>query len=332
VNASPESAALQLELTGDSSEGLAAESADWGASRQALSGNAPEYLQHTRDAIKALNTAVAKVVEPAAAAVAANAQKLQVGDKRSYGPTDKGGATFMFNMVKITDRVFGWELQAKPIGGADAQYVKVMGGIFHQGDLPHRGEGAMGADLDKLASVDNTFHGNGQILIGFAHVGGYKILTYALHQFSPDVTQFEPVDAVFWGWKSPLGEAHVKLAAYANIADSATAAKELLLLHARWLPGVGGRADALALGGDVTEGHVIAVNACWDRDGSDVNGFLLVRACAAGSGLAGCTVIKTAGSPANCRLDDEQLPAQDPMDATQDPGAPQSTTPPASMP
>jgi len=334
-DATPESAALQIELTGDSSEGLDSQSADWGgAATQALTGQPPEYLQHTKDAIKALNAAVAKVVDPAAAAVAANAQKLQVGDKRSYGPKDQGGATFMFYMTKIADKTFGWELQAKPIGSADSAYVKVMGGLFHQGDQPHRGEGVMGADLDKLASVDATFHGNGQLLVGFAHVLGYKILTYALHNFSPDVTQADPIDAVFWGWKGPLGEAHVKLAAYANLADTPTAAKELLLLHARWLPGVGGRADAIAAKGDVPDGHVIVANACWDRDGSDVDGYLIVRDCQATSTTVGCTVIKTVGQLSNCAhgLDDEQLPPSDPMDATQDPGAPKTTAPPASMP
>jgi hypothetical protein len=332
ANASPQTSAYQLELTGDSTEGLSTQSADWGAATQALGVQPPEYLGHTQDAIRALNQAVAAVLDPAADAVAANAGKLQTGDTRNFGPVDKNGATFLFTMTKAADKTFGWLLQAKPIGGADSQYVKVMGGLFHAGDQPHLGEGIIGADLDKLASVDSQFHGNGQMLVGFAHVQGFKILTYALHQFSPDVTQFDPVDAVFWGWKGPLGEAHVKLALYANLADTATAAKELLLLHARWLPGVGGRADALALGGDVPQGSVIAVNACWDRDGSDVDGFLLVRQCTGSPAGVGCTVLKTAGSPANCKLDDEELPAQDPMDATQDPGAPQTTTPPTSMP
>jgi len=332
-NASPETSAYQLELSGDPSEGISSQSADWGASRQALGAPVPEYLGHTRDAIHALNAAVASVLDPAADAVAANAHKLQTGDKRTYGPIDRGGATFLFFIAKVADKTFGWELQAKPLGGADAQYVKVMGGAFHQGDQPRRGEGVIGADLDKLASVDNTFHGNGQMLVGFAHVGGFKVLAYGLHQFSPDVTQFDPVDAAFWGWKGPLGEAHVKLAVYANLADTPTAAKELLLLHARWLPGVGGRTDAIAVGGDVPQGHAIAIDACWDRDGSDVDGFLLVRDCTASSGgMASCSVIKTAGSPAHCALGDEELPAQDPLDATQDPGAPKTLTPPASMP
>jgi hypothetical protein len=332
-DAQPETSAYQMELTGDSTEGLTTSTqSDWGAATQALSAPVPEYLGHTRDAIKALNDAVKSILAPAEQAIAASAGKTQIGDTRTFGPTDQGQATYLFIMKRVDARTFGWELQAKPQGAPDSAYVKVMGGAFVKGDLPRRGTGVFGADLDKLASVDAAFHGNGQMLVGFAHVGGYKVLAYGLHNFSPDVTQFDPIDAVFSGWKGPLGEAHVRLAAYANIQDSPTPAKELVLLHARWLPGVGGRADAVAVAGDVPQGHAIVANSCWDRDGSDVDGFLRVRDCAVDQiGDVSCTVIRTAGDPANCAVD-EQLPTTDPMNAPQDPGAPTTVTPPTSMP
>jgi hypothetical protein len=336
ADATPETAAYQMELTGDQSEGLTTASADWGdgPATQALTGPLPEYLQHTRDAIRALNDAVADVLKPVEEAIAADAKTAAVGDTKTYGPHDKGAATFLFTIKKLAPKSFGWKVDAKPLGAQDSAYVTVMGGLFHAGDQPRRGEGAMGVDLDKLASVDADFHGNGQMLVGFAHVAGFKVLAYGLHNFSPDVNQFDPIDAVFTGWKGPDGGAHVRLATYANIADSPTDAKELVLLHARWLPLVGGRADGLVTKGDVPDGHVLVANSCWSRDLTDVDGFYLIRDCAVGAISPTCTVIKTAGKPSNCArgVDDEELPPSDPMDATPESGAPMSPAIPTAMP
>ena len=334
ADATPQTSALQMELTGDSSEGLTAQSADWGAQRQALSTALPEWLQHTKDAIAALNGAVAKVLAPVEQAIAANAGKLATGDTKTYGPVDKDGATFQFIMKKIDANTFGWVLEAKPQGAADSAYVVVLAGAIQKGTEPHHGRGIMGADLDKLATVDASFHGSGQLLVGFAHVSGFKVLAYGLHNFSPDVSQYEPVDAIFSGWKGPDGVARVRLAAYANIQDTPTDAKELSIMRARWLPGVGGRADAIAAKGDIPAGHVYVANACWDRDQSDVNGFYALRDCQVGFLTTNCTVVKTAGQLTNCArgLDDEQLPPMDPMDPTQEQGSPEQPTIPSTMP
>ena len=335
ASATPEASALQMEFTGDTAaEGLTAASADWGASEQALSGSVPEYLGHTRDAIRALNTAVAAVLTPIAEAIAKAGPKESVGDVRTWGPHDHGSATYLFTMKKLADKSFGWVLQAKPQGAADASYATVMGGLFAAGDLPHRGRGAMGVDLDKLALVDASFHGNGQMLVGFAHVSGYKVLAYGLKNFSPDVSTYDPVDAVFSGWRGPDGGARARLAVYANIADSATDAKELVLLRARWLPGVGGRADGLVTAGDVPAGHVLVANSCWSRDLTDVDGFYAIRDCSVGAVGPMCPVIKTAGKLSNCGrgLDAEDLPPATPTDPTQEPGAPVEPAIPTSMP
>src|SRR6478672_1402216 len=135
ADAQPETAAYQMELLGDTGEGLGTS----GASQAALGSTAvPEYLGHTRTALKALNDAVAAVLKPAEAAIAASAKKTQIGDTRTFGPTDRGGATYLFTMTRINYRSFGWELKAKPQGAGDLAYQKVMGGLFERGDLPRR--------------------------------------------------------------------------------------------------------------------------------------------------------------------------------------------------
>jgi hypothetical protein len=333
LNAAPETSALQLELTGGAADGVATSSTgEVGASAQALGGGpVPEFLQHTRDGIAALNEAIADLLQPIEQAVAVTAATEATGDTRTWG-FQRGDATFRFIMKRLAPKSFGWLLVGKPNGAADSAYVAVMAGAIQLGDLPHRGRGILGIDLDQLAAIDDTFHGSGQLLVGFAHVAGFKVLAYGLHQFSSDVTRFDPVDAIFSGWRGPLGDAHVRLALYSNLADTATPAKELLLLHARWLPLVGGRVDAVVTAGDVPAGHVLLASSCFNADLDDggPHGFLAVRDCAAGV----CTVIETAGAPANCAPDfgDEQLPPKDPMDPTLEPGAPAQPTLPSQMP
>src|SRR5690606_3712731 len=153
----------------------------------------------------------------------------------------------------------------------DSAYEAVMGGLFQAGELPRRGRGTMGIDLDRLARVDADFKGSGQLLVGFAHVLDYKVLAYRLRNSSPAVTAHPPVDAIFSGWRAPTGVRRVRLAVHANVADSPTAAEELVLVRSRWLPGLGGRADAVVLSGDVPAGRALVANACWRREADGVD-------------------------------------------------------------
>ena len=119
---------------------------------------------------------------------------------------------------------------------------------------------------------------------------------------------------------------------YDNLDGSATPARELLLMRARWLPLIGGRVDAVVLGGDVTAGHVLQANACIDGDLD--SRFLVERDCSVGGGGAppSCTVIKAEGSLSACAFGDELLPSEDPSDATLEPGAPENPQMPQAMP
>jgi hypothetical protein len=336
-DAVPDPAAFELEVTGDPmTEGLSEDAVE-GPVRAALgNGNAaaPEYLAHARNGVRAVNEGIRRVLSPILTAIATQGRRAQVGDERRYGPTDHGQATYVFVIKKLSLRSFGWALVAKPQGAPDSAYETVMGGLFQAGDLPRRGRGTLGVDLDKLARVDADFKGSGQMLVGFAHVLNYKVLAYGLHNFSPDVTQHDPVDAIFSGWRAPTGVRRVRLAVHANIADSPSAAEELVLVRSRWLPGFGGRADAVVLTGDVPQGRAVVANACWRREADDVNGFLLVRNCQLGLFDRDCTLIRTEGALANCApgLETEELPAADPNDPSLEPDAPEMPTIPASMP
>jgi hypothetical protein len=334
-NATPDTSGYTLEITGDAKgEGLSTASlaADGvGVVSQGLTGALPEYLQDTREAVRALNDGVRAVIDPIVDLVATH--PLAAGDKQVWGPKDRGTATYRFIVARGLERRFGWLLQAKPIGAPDSAYQVVMGGVIVPGDLPHRGRGAMGVDLDKLSTIDTTVTGRGQLLVGFAHVLGFKVLKYALHQFTPDPAQFAPIDALFGGWRGPQGRTEVKVAVHANLEGTATAAAELAVLHARWLPGVGGRVDAVATSGDVPAGKAVVAFQCFNKDCGVAGSFTLVSLCDIGA-PASCVPVKTDGVPANCAngLTDDATPASDPMADQALSGAPEDPPLPSAMP
>jgi hypothetical protein len=174
----------------------------------------------------------------------------------------------------------------------------------------------------------------GKLFVGFAHgPNGGKVLVYGLKQFTPDPAERAAIDAAFVGWRGPGGATAVRLFTHANIPESATAAQEKTAMRLRWLPTLGGRIDALAWDGDVPANHVYVVNACWNVQ--KAQGFLRVRDCQRTDTGGTCEVKKLEGDPQNCALGlrEEQLPADDPNDASAESGAPEtSEAPPSDMP
>ncbi|MFN7131040.1 MAG: hypothetical protein ACK4N5_03090, partial [Myxococcales bacterium] len=184
---------------------------------------------------------------------------------------------YRFTMKKLGERKFAWKLEGKPKGGDDAAYRVVLAGGILRGAEKNRGRGKLGIDGDALAAIDPALKVRGKLLTGFWHgTRGAKSLAYALKEFTPDVEQHQPVSALFRALRGPNGGTLVRFAVRANVGGSPDpATKELLIARVRWLPGVGGRADAVALQGDVPADHVYVSNACWNAQLQ--SGFHLVR-------------------------------------------------------
>jgi hypothetical protein len=323
----PETAGYTLEVTGDEN-GVA--SNGLGTQQAALSGKdvVGGTFQRTKDAVQAVNDGVHKVLDPLAVLIGSPDYTLE-GSARVYAFTHDG-VDFKFTIDRILALTFVWKLDAKPQGAADTAFVRVMTGAFKRGDLPRRGRGVIGFDLSAYAGVDASFHGTGQLLVGFAHVAGHKVLRFAAKEFSSDVTKWETVSALFSGWRGPLGGTDVRVAAYANLPETATDAKELGLLHARWHIGIGGRVDAAAAGGDVPADHAIVTFACYRVNDLGREGYLAVADCDATT--QSCTAMQTDGQLSDCLpefLTDETPDADPstaplPADAPEDPGLPTS--------
>ncbi len=340
IDAVPEQAALQLDLTGDSAaEGTTTASAELaldsiGVVQQGLAGGVAPYLDGARNGIKALNEAMRTHLQPIAALIRDQAPTTAPGQVRIWGPVTRGVTDYRFVMKRglIRNR-FGWALQAKAMGAPDADYKVVAAGAITVGTVVRRGVGVVGFDLDQLGALDPTVKARGKILASFAHGPRGTALAYGLKGFSPDPARRQPFDAIFQGVHTVAGKNIARLAYHGNLADSATAAEEFALARLRHVRGVGGRADALATGGDVPAGRVHVVNECWDAGAAQR--FVIVRDCPVGGiGQGQCTVVKTEGQLTDCApgLQTEELPppvATDPMAESE---APEMVTPPTEMP
>ncbi|MFZ5470370.1 MAG: hypothetical protein ACOZIN_13115 [Myxococcota bacterium] len=328
AEATPDFDGLSLEISGAASEGAALS----GTTQQGLGENAPEYLKNAREAVANLNAHVKKAIEPIAELVAANVGKTQPGDSKVYGPKDRGNATYRFTIKRQTQVRFGWLLQAKPLGADDSAYKAIAAGALTKGELPHRGRGVIGIDLDNLKAVDSATKGQGKLLCGFAHVGDTKTLVYGLKGFTPDASVHEPVNAAFVGHRlMPSRATRVRMASFSNVVKT-TDAKELVRSRVRYIPGIGGRADVLATGGDVPAGKVYVGSACWDAQENE--GFAVLRVCDRGQPLT-CQVVETRGQLSNCQreVEREELPPENAEDLSLEPEAPAGDiAPPGEMP
>ncbi|HYX91277.1 MAG TPA: hypothetical protein VE782_06935 [Myxococcaceae bacterium] len=333
ADAMPDMDGLALAISGGAAEGLSTSALSSTVAQQGLQGNEIEFLGAARNAAKQLNQAVRQVLEPVADLLSSGAGAGSTANVKVYGPVDRGNATYRLTIARVEPGRFAWKLQAKAIGAPDTDYQIVMAGRIARGTEPHRGRGVMGVNLDVLKSIDSSLPGQGQLFVGFGHGDAGITLVYLVRNFTTDPAQFDPVTAAFVGHRLlPSMLTRIRLASYYNLADSPTSAKEFVRSRVRYIPGVGGRADVLATGGDVPAGSVYLGSACWDAQENE--GFYVLRQCVPGQ-PGSCTILQTRGDLSNCRpgTESELPPPENAGDATLEDGAPVlDVVPPAEMP
>lgn len=275
----PDAAGLTLETAGGSYDGLAVAAPDTTVSASAAALAIPlitcqpwEFTCNVRRSIVGVNAFIRAALEPVEALVAAGPVTDPSDDVRVYGPMAlppaNPVANFRLTVRFLGNDTFRWKLEAQATSPADAPYLIVMAGQLHRGDLPHRGRGFIGIDLDQLHAVNAAvFLGQGKLLASFAHVGVAKALVYVAQGFSADGVA-APVSAVFTGWKDLAGRARVRLAAVSDFvapSGGTGGVDELLLSRVGYWPLVGGRTAMAVLGGDV---------ATYSVAGFDVKAFI----------------------------------------------------------
>jgi hypothetical protein len=325
--AAPEFDGVSLELSdNDTAEGR--------SDGQGLESTPPPLLGAGREAIRRLNEIV-RGLHQRIAELLADHPDVRTGTTHVWEKVI-GDVSYRFIMRKAAPNRFGWAGQVKKASDPEEAYQLVMGGVIvRDPNLPaRRGRGKLGIDLDKWGAVETHVKARGKVFIGFAHGReNVKVLVYALAGFTPDPAEHAAIDAAFSGFRGPLGGRHVRLFLHANLPGSETDAQEKLAMYARWLPGVGGRADAVAFAGDVPEDHLFIANACWNAQ--EQQGFYILRDCEKGEGTVSCTTKRTEGEPSNCALGlrDEMRPHDDPEDPTTGDAPPETPEDaPAGMP
>ncbi|MGC4087872.1 MAG: hypothetical protein QM756_08245 [Polyangiaceae bacterium] len=343
LGAVPEQAAFALSVTDDAtSEGSAsiddavdpeaavADSMD--SLTQAVEGNVAPELAHARGAVRELNQALRRFMEPIVALVRDNEPTSSVGRVKVWGPVTRGATEFRFALRHGTLRHYGWLLEARAAGSTDP-FTRVAAGGITVGYAARRGAGSIGLDLDALGSVDPTVVARGAVLARFAHGAVGSIVGYRLRAFAADASA-TPIDALVQGVHLKGGTNRLRLAYHGNLPETASAAPELVLARVRHQRGQGGRADLLLTGGDIANGRVWAVSECWDAQ-LDA-GYRVVRDCP-GDGIGGerCTVVATQGALGSCvgifaQPEFAPADAEAPMSDSESPMG--DVTPPDAMP
>ncbi len=345
LDGAPEQAAFALSVSDDAaSEGSATASdaidpataevtSALDAVQQAIDANVAPELANAREAVRDLNQALRHFMEPIVALVRDTEPSAVVGAVKTWGPVTRGATEFQFILRHGGQHHFGWVLEARPAGSSEA-YLKVAAGGITVGYAKRRGVGTLGLDLDALASVDPTIVARGALLARFAHGKAGSIVGYRLRDFTADPQLHAPVSALVQGVHIAGGYNRLRLAYRGNIAETATAAPELVLSRARFKRGVGGRADLLVSGGDVPDGRIWIVSECWNADLGA--GFRVVRDCP-GDGIGGerCSIVATSGDASACAelVAAPEFAPSDPEAAMSDPSSPEGdVTPPETMP
>ncbi|MDY7232019.1 hypothetical protein [Hyalangium rubrum] len=330
VEATPDLAGTVLEINGEAAaeEGAALIAEGFGVNQGELNGQGPEFLESARVQVKALNSALKEAITPIVELVNAGGAEAQPGDVRVYGPEDRANATFRFTIKKATAARFVWKLEARPLGSTDdAAYKVVAAGGLTKGPLSHRGRGTIGINLDNLKAVAPNTTGQGKLMASFAHTAGNdKTLAYRLSNFTPNPANHEAVTGAFVGHRrQPSGITRVRVFGKYSLKNTATTAKENVFATLRHVPGLGGRADVYAAGGDIAADKYFVGSACWDRQ--EMEKFRILRQCTKGQPMTSCVVVEGSelGTRAACPADmrgEDAPPAGDPNDGTQEPDAP----------
>jgi hypothetical protein len=338
VEATPDLSGTALEINNDAAaeEGAALIAEGFGTHEGELNGQGPEFLENARMEVKALNSAIKEAITPIVDLVNQGGATAQPGDMLVYGPTDRANATFKFTIRKGIAQRFVWKLEARPLGSTeDSAYKLVAAGAVVKGELAHRGRGTIGVNLDNLKAVatPGSFTGQGKLMGSFAHTAGNdKTLAYRLANFTPNPATHEPVTGAFVGHRRmPSGITRVRVFGKHNLTDTATDAKENVFAAVRWIPGIGGRADIFADGGDIASDKYFIGSGCWDAQ--EMEKFRILRQCTKGQPVSTCVVVEGSqvgtrdACPAAELRGEDAPPSGDPSDISQEPDAPTDPEP-----
>lgn len=308
LDAVPEQAAFALSVSDEATSEGSATSSDavdpaaevmdaLGDTSDAVASNVAPELARCRGAVRSLNQALRRFMEPIVALVRDTEPTTSVGRVKEWGPVTRGATEFRFVLRHGTLRHYGWRLEARAAGSDDA-FVRVAAGGITVGFAARRGAGTIGVDLDALGSVDPTVVARGALLARFAHGAAGSIVGYRLRDFAGEAGS-EPIDALVQGVRLKGGYNRLRLAFHGNLPETATEAPEVVLARVRHQRGQGGRADLLVTGGDVSDGNIWVVNECWNAELHA--GFRSVRDCP-GDGIGGerCELVATTGDASAC--------------------------------
>jgi hypothetical protein len=300
----PDFAGTSLEINADApaQDGAALVAQDLTQVEAQLNGEGAQMLEGARLQVKALNDALRQALVPLSELVK-QTSAAQPGDVRVYGPVDRANGTFKLAVRKGVGQRYQWKLEARPLDSKDDGVFKLIaaGALKRDGEA-HRGRGTLVLSLDNLKAVAPSFTGQGKLMMSFAHFGqGSKSLAYRLADFTPDPSRHEAVTGAFVGHKlQATGVTRVRVVGPYDLQNTATSAKEKVISSVRHIPGIGGRANVLAWGGDIPANTYFVGSACWNPQ--EQESFRVLFQCTDPGRASTCTEVagSRVGTHQNC--------------------------------
>jgi hypothetical protein len=298
----------------------------------AAGSQVPALLDRAHRAANAINYGVRAALDPVKDLI--KTEPDQNGSTLTFGPGDHASGNYKFTMRQQSrdDKRYAWKLEARATGST-GDFSRVSGGTVKVGDSDRRGTGVMGVDCDKLGAADSSVTCRGQLLMGYAEPSGDKVLRIVLKGYTVDPTMAMPMDAKIFAWRQGDEANHVRIATSANLAGSATATPEDMVIKLKFMKDVGARADAVVTGGDVPSGQAIFINSCVGPSLTAADTVTTSRQCSRDG--TGCTTLTgTTGAAATCpsALGDADEPDPDPNASDPPDGAPSAPDAPGSVP
>lgn len=160
------------------------------------------------------------------------------------------------------DDSWSWGFDQRPKNDEAAEWVNVVAGEVDAGATEAASRGRFSVDWTAMQSMNPTVHAVGTFAVDY-DIGASGVSGTAMFDEVLFDGQTEVLDALYAYEQVYGGSGAMDLVVQADAEDTATDAKETLVIRSRWESTGTGRSDAYLSGGDLGELTATA-SECWD--------------------------------------------------------------------
>lgn len=177
----------------------------------------------------------------------------------SEGPLDPNETALSVHYDGATD-IYTWSVSQKPKDASDDEYKAIIAGQVEAGATEDASEGWFAIDFELMQELNPTEDFTGKFVCTYDVDGNNVEASAAFEDFGDSD---ELINALYHYEQEIGGDGFMDLVLETDITGSGD--DELGLMRSRWTNEGAGRADILAMGGDLDDlGFVAQWSECWD--------------------------------------------------------------------